>query len=277
MTAKIHFKRTARFLAATAVLASGASAMAASTWNFDSCVGTASNQQATNSGNFGNSWKCAGSSGSGFVTATAYGAADLTGSTGFQTAYLSPQIGSGFGVASRSETVGVGSPNHSMDNDPSGAVTPDMILLKFDNSVALNAITAGWSQNDADLTMMAYTGPGAPAILGKTAGTLGWSLVKSVGDIDSGGGYAATNTDTVYAGLNPASTSSSWWLISAYSSSFVGGSALDSLKDYVKLLSVAGNESPSITVPEPGSIAMIATALLGLCWTRRRGVTSVHS
>ena len=274
-----------------ALLSIGSCTLAATTWNFSTCNGTASNQSATNAGTFGNSWSCAGATGSNKVTVSAWGGANVTGSTGFQTAYASSQGGSGFGIANRSEVIGVTAPNHAADNSPTSSVTPDIFVLKFDTAVTLGEVALGWSQSDADFTLMAYKGAVAGATVAaqmdsfvktknvtnlSTGGVgTGWALIQNSGDADlaSAVGYAGSST-VITRSVNSSNTSSSWWLISAYNSSYGGGS-LDALPDYMKLLSVASKNAPGGNVPEPGSIALLGAGLLGLIATQKRRQKSI--
>lgn len=263
-------RHSLRALAAGALALLGASAFAASTWDFGGCTAQ------TGGVAFGNSYSCTGTNGAPSVTAYAWGSKDSV--TGFQAAYLSQWgAGSGFGVASQSEAAAAGginnvsSPNHAMDNNPAAPTVPDLIALKFDSAVSLNTVTLGWSQSDADFTLLAYTGAGAPAIQGKTASTLatGWALVQNSGDGAPDAASAASSTDIVRS-VNGGNVSSSWWLISAYDAGF-GGGTLDTLADYVKVLSVAGTVTTTTSkVPEPSSLALVAVALLAVRQIRMR-------
>lgn len=264
-----YLNRIPQLIAGCALAAIGSSVMAATTWNFSTCNGTAANQ--TGAGTFGNSWSCAAAAGTNKVTVSGWGGANAGGTTGFQTANVSNQGTSGFGLASRYEAslnggviANIPSPDHAIDNSPTNP-TPDLIVLKFDTAVALGTVTTGWVQTDSDFTLLAYTA-GTPTILGKNATNLatGWALVQDyAGDANTGSRL-----------VNPTSLVSSWWLISAYSASYAGGTFNTTTLDYFKLLSVASkdlvNPPTGTGVPEPGSLALMGAALAGMMAIRRR-------
>ncbi len=168
-------------------------------------------------------------------------------------------------------------PDHALDNN----LNSEFIELNFGGtSVNLTQVQLGYFSGDSDITVLAYTGGGAPSsFTGKTynntggnTGLLqnGWQLVGNYFDVCGAScTSAAPKTATI---TNP--YSSSYWLIGAFNN--LGNAAIgDSVADYVKILTASGCVGAGCVttsqVPEPPSLLLAAIALLGLTVLRRRG------
>ena len=161
-------------------------------------------------------------------------------------------------------------PEDALDNNQ----RYEMILLSFGGAkVSLTALNLGYVNTGSDMTIMAYTGGGnaltdlqsglktwsdfgAGGTSATLAGTLGWkALANFNGDTVQG------NRTIVSNGI-----ASSYWLIGAYNPlANPNGGTLNGGLDYMKVSSVSGN-----VVPEPGSLALLAAALLGMVAVRQR-------
>jgi hypothetical protein len=208
----------------------------------------------------------------------------MTGTTNPVTtgAQLNFYSGSGLGMASDSATAGI---------DNSG--NTEAIMLSFSSSVVLTSIGINacdkvtnkcgggstTSSYDADVSLFRYTGAGTPASMNGVASDLtgmalaGWALVSNYANLQG-----VPTPDLVNAGA----ASSSYWLISAYNSSYGTGTGLTQGDDCFELAAVSGTlagggngTGTGGSVPEPTSVARAALGLFGATRVTRRRTAHV--
>lgn len=243
--------------AALLVCLSGAASAASTSWSFTSSAtsSVAAGGFASQVAEFSAMTYTNGAGNS--VTMNAF--ANTATNAKIETAYLNYQGSSGLGVTSRDSASNdevyngyLNSPQHSFDNQ--GAT--ESILFSFSSDFTLEQLDFGWTTNDSDVQVYAYTSATAfstGTILTKDYSTLtGWT---KIGDF-------AGPTDPR---LTTNSTYSRYWLVTP-------GPASDKL-DYIKLAGVTGSYKPTTpppAVPEPMSLALVGTALAGMIAVRRR-------
>lgn len=209
------------------------------------------------------------------ITAGISGYADTIGKgdADLESGKLHYYSGNGWGLVNKDE--GASSfPGHAFDNEQDTQYRDhDMALVSFDTSVELTAINFGWIYDDADFTVLAFSGTDIATTPRST-----WSDVATSGDWVTVGNYDANNTG--YYSINQDKISSQYWLIGAYNSIFGATNNdlghLDSNTDAFKIKGLKGVTSvttPPEEVPAPAAFGLLLVGALGMYVRRNKQTT----
>lgn len=256
------FQRTSRVFAAAALCALGSTgAYAQASWDLDVCASGGS---------------CFGT-GTGSTTSVSISAYHSTGSSSaFASAILNASPSTGWmGIKTGSEST-TGAPHHAIDNHSTAGVAStgspfELVFLEFTKAVDLNSIAStGWTHTsgDADFQLWRWNGSGAPTITSYSPTSMtGWTSVST-----TSGDFKLNQNQTVSDGVYY----SSYWLISTPLTGSDGNDAfkLGSVGAAGSVCAGGANGSggcaPSVSVPEPTSIAMVLLAGIAATSVRRR-------
>lgn len=224
------------------------------------------------------------------VTATVSGWGAETAGSNFVKGSVNDVDPSGLGVMSKDASgsnENTNSPNHSIDNfkayqngntsdsSTGGAVYAEVLAIEFTKAVSLTQVATAWTHSDSDAMIFRWDLGGTANLanvkasdlptsgIGTAAGTKnGWTLVAA-------GQFSTTGSLSFTSALY-----SSYWLVSTA----LGQTNGDANNDGFKVVSFTGNvcsngncqPGQSSGVPEPGTLALAAAALLGGLGSRRR-------
>jgi hypothetical protein len=179
-----------------------------------------------------------------------------TGSGGALQTSQTRRWDSGLGVCNRSESTGCGSPSHQVDNVGS----PEFFLFQFSGSYQPTSITIDPFGNfDRDISYWTGNTASQLDLGGRTLADLAGVGFGARLDSDNGAGDSPLT-------INLTSGGASSLLISAR----VGSSDAD---DYFKVRDLTGVAAVAV-VPEPGTLALVGSGLVGLGIGIRRQIAA---
>ncbi len=273
-----------------ASLATPASALV--TWNFSSACTSSTSGDAFQ---FGNTCSELGT-GTGVTTAVASAWAftkDMSGTNNaVDTAFLGLYSGNGLGATNKDGgTVDGGGGGDTNEGTPTSTLAPEHALdnnqryelILFDLGKTMTGLQVkigyptpsqqcnGVTPCDSDLTVLAYTGSGAPTLQNQTVSQLtsaGWAFAGNYQDVQSLSNETASITGGPVNGAR-------YWIVAAYDPALsntncpsnTNVTGLSCGDDYVKIFSLAATPKG---VPEPGTLLLLGVAGTVGLWRRRR-------